>query len=382
MGGDTYELRYQIEDEKTGRNRTKTKRVHCASSRAAQKLLDAIHNGIDKGEYKETSKMLVKDLLNKWMENFASKKAGTTYDGYAKIVRNHLIPNFGDYTVDRLNDKHINTYLEKLQTSGRYDGRPGGLSAMSIKHIHAVFSEALKYAVKLRIINSNPADDVTTPKVVSEEMQVLTPDELMKLFDACKNSIYGPAIELAGRTGMRRGEILALKFRDVDFDKKTISINRALAETEKGIVVKDPKTKRSRRLISIDDETVALLQKVQKYNEQEKSRLKGIFRDQGWVFTLQNGNHWVPKNLSTAFREIIRKAGVPIIRFHDLRHTHATILLMEGVNVKIVSERLGHSSVAITLDTYSHVLPYMQDEAMGKFSQALRTASEKSNDAK
>jgi integrase len=205
-------------------------------------------------------------------------------------------------------------------------------------------------------------------------MMALDDTQTTALLKSLKASRLYLPVALAVSTGMRRGELLALRWAEVDLDKAQISVNRSLEQTKAGLTFKTPKTERSRRRIALPKVIVKLLRAHKASQAAEKLRLGPIYQDRGFVCARPDGTPWPPDTFSTLFAAHIRRHKLPPVRFHDLRHTHATQLLKQGVHPKIVSERLGHSNISITLDTYSHVLPGMQEQAVAAIDTVLAAA--------
>lgn len=291
---------------------------------------------------------------------------------YETIVRRHIVPALGKLPLQKLQPMHLQSlYSQKLQ-GGRADGKPGGLSPRTVRYIHSVIFEALKHAVKWQIVPRNVAEAVEPPRPARQEMQVLTEDQVRKFLATVQDDRFYAAYLLAITTGMRRGEILGLRWQDVDLKQGVVSINQILVRTSShGLVFQAPKTDRSRRTIAISPTVVQALRQQKKRQAEEKLIFGPDYTDTGLVFTMPEGHCVEPRNLTRQFELRLKKAGLPRVRFHDLRHTHATLLLQKEVHPKVVAERLGHSNINITLDTYSHVIPGMQREAARKIDEAL-----------
>jgi len=273
------------------------------------------------------------------------------------IVRAHLIPELGRFPLNALQPSHIQAYYARMLRAGRRDGK-GGLSAQTVKHHHRVLYEALKYAVKHGILVRNIAEAVDPPRPDSKEMVTLELDNVHIFLDAAHDTPYYVLFYTALYTGLRRSELLGLRWRDVDLDLATLSVIQALHYVpKKGYTFREPKTKRSRRLVDLSPSLVLLLREHRANQELERKLLGSSVMPDDLVFCYPDGSPLPPNSVSKAFHRIAKSVGISGIRLHDLRHTHATLMLRQGVHPKVVSERLGHSSVAITLDTYSHVLP-------------------------
>jgi integrase len=342
------------------------------TKKAAQAFLNEKLNEIQKGTFVQTSDMTVADYLRYWLNNYAKPNtAPRTYEGYEMIVDKHLIPALGHLKLEKLQPLHIQKYYTDALVHGRKDGK-GGLSHRTVLHHHRVLHEALGQAVKWQLVVRNVADAVEPPRPERHEMQTLTSEQVRILLEEAKKTQYYALIYTAIHTGMRRGELLGLRWQDINFDTNTISVRQTLQRVVgKGLIFREPKTQKSRRPISIPPSLCELLKKLKIQQAKDKLLLGEAYQDLGLVFTQRDGTPFEPSEVGRVYRSILKKANLPPVRFHDLRHTHATLLLEEGIHPKVVSERLGHSTIGITLDTYSHVLPTMQEEAALRLDEKL-----------
>ena len=338
------------------------------AQRELTRLLDSIHSG----GYVEPTKLTVTQYLNRWLDSIQRKVAPKTWERYSGLVRLTLAPAIGSYPLGKLQPLHIQDCYAAALASGRIDGK-GGLSPQTVLHAHRVLHEALRQAVRWRLISRNPVEAVEPPKPTRREMCALGDAEIAQLLERTSDTRLGLITLLAVTTGMRRGEVLALRWSEVDFERGTLSVCQTLEKTKAGLSFKPPKTSKSRRTIALPAITVDALKHHRAEQGKERLRLGAAYEDSGLVCARQDGKPWDPDSLSGDFRDLVRRSPLKV-RFHDLRHTHATQLLREGVHPKIVSERLGHSTVSLTLDTYSHVLPGMQDAAAQGVDAALRVA--------
>ncbi len=264
----------------------------------------------------------------------------------------------------------IQSYYSQALTEGRRDGK-GGLAARTVLHHHRVLCAALRQAVRWRLLAINPAEAAEPPRPGHAEIDILMDDDLHKLLKTARPTRSYPAILLAATTGMRRGEVLGLRWLDIDLATGILTVNHTLEETKAGLRLKEPKTKRSRRNITLPALMVDTLRSHKAAQAQERLML-GLGRDKnGYVFAALDGGPIRPRNFSKEFSRIVERAGVRRVSIHSLRHTHASQLLRDGVHVKVVSERLGHSTVSITLDVYAHTIPNMQADAAARIDAAL-----------
>jgi integrase len=205
-------------------------------------------------------------------------------------------------------------------------------------------------------------------------MRAIDEKSTASLLEAARDTRVHIPVLVAVTTGLRRGEVLALRWSDIDLDNSTLTVRRSVEQVKRQVTFKPPKTAKGRRLISLPSFTVDAFRKHRAEQAQERLQMGKGYEDQDLLFAQYDGNVWLPDLFTASFRRMVRNAKIGHIRFHDLRHSHATQMLMQGIHPKVVSERLGHSSIAITLDTYSHVLPGIQEEAAAKIDAALRGA--------
>jgi integrase len=344
------------------------------TKREAEREMNRLLNEVHTGSYVEPAKMPLKEFLERWLADCAKLKvAPKTFERYAEIVRTHLVPALGQYQLCKLQPLDIQRYYAEALQSGRRDGK-GGLAPMTVLHHHRLLRSALQQAVRWGLLQRNPADAVEAPRPEHKEMEALDAEGTAHLLDSAQGGrLYLPVL-LAVTTGMRLGEILGVRWQDVDLEAATLSVRQAIQQTRDGITFKQPKTQKSRRVVKLPSVVVEALRQHQRRQEQIRSLLGTSFHDHGLVLPQDDGKPWPPRSLSKSFEHLAERAGVPQIRFHDLRHSHASQLLKLGVHAKVVSERLGHARVATTLDIYSHVLPGLQEEAAKRVDAALRAA--------
>jgi len=354
-----------------GRRQQKWHAVRGTRKDAERELARLLHS-MNTGDYIEPSRLTVGAYLERWLQDGARiSVSAKTLERYKQLIQDHLVPELDQIPLAKLSPLHIQgVYAEKL-SSGRKDGS-GGLSAQTVVHIHRVLRTALGQAVKWQILARNPADAVEPPRTERKEMRALDERETGDLLAAFHRSRLFTPILLAVVTGLRRGELLALHWADIDLDQTQISVRQSLEQTRSGLILKQPKTSRSRRTIALPQLAVEALRSHKAKQAAERLQLGPAFEDNGLAFPQWDGKPWAPDRFSSAFAAQVRRSGLAHVRFHDLRHTHASQLLRQGVNAKVVSERLGHAAVGFTLDVYSHVLPGMQDDAARRIDVALR----------
>jgi integrase len=336
--------------------------VECA------RLLTEMKNGTSV----DPSRMTVAAFLERWIEHMAGQVSPRSHERYAELCRKNLAPLLGALTLTKLQPAHISAAYAKALASGRRDGC-GGLSARTVTHMHRVLREALQQAVRWQMLARNPADAVKPPKVERQQMRVLDADGAIDLIEAARGgtSLFVPIL-LGVRCGMRRGEVVALRWRNVDLDRGQVSVVASAEQTDQGVREKETKSGRGRTIVLSASEVEDL--RAHRRKQAEGLLALGVrLTDDHHVVAREDGQSLQPRSLTHAFVKFARRHGVQI-RLHDLRHSHATHMLAAGVHPKIAQERLGHSSVGITLDLYSHVLPGMQAEAVTKVDAMLRDA--------
>jgi len=313
----------------------------------------------------------VGEYLDQWMVRQRLRLRPRTWDAYRLTIDTYIAPALGRVPLDALGPAAIEQlYGELLDHGGRGD-RP--LSLATIRHVHGVLHKALADAVRVELLPTNPADRVALPRHDLRDrapatVQAWTAEEARRFLRHTRDDVHGNLWAVALCTGMRRGELLGLRWRDVDLDDRLVTVTGALTE-HRGRVQRMPtKTNRVRRL-HIDDRTAAALVRERSARSPTTSAT-GDLAD--LVFAEADGAPLSPQRTSHRFRRLVRRLDdVPAIRLHDVRHTHATLLLHAGVPIKVVSERLGHATIAMTLDVYAHVLPAMDREAADRFGALI-----------
>ena len=370
-GKGTYELTIDLGKDSNGRRQRKFVNVK-GTRKEADKKLRELAAAVDSGTALDLSKVNLSEFLERWMADYvATNTAPSTQDGYHFIVRCHLIPHLGNIPLKKLQPAHLQEYYAKALSTGRRDGK-GGLSARTVKHHHRVLSEALSHAVKWGVLSRNVAQMTDPPRPSRKEINILSPVEIDRLVDAFEGTDYYALVYTALYTGMRRGELLGLRWCDVDLPLATISVTQSLQRLYGGeFSVREPKSAHSRRLIPMPPSLAVLLRRHNEHEEQRKELLGMTDSPTDLVFSRYDGHPLDPSTVSHNFGDIVTKSGLKNVRFHDLRHAHASLMLRTGASPKVISERLGHSSIAITMDIYSHVMPGLQEEAAIRFEEAL-----------
>ena len=370
-GPGAWELKYDIgRDPKTGRRITKYKTVH-GGKREAQTELRRLLGTVDVGQHVDPGKLTVGQWLGgQWLQEARHTVSRKTHERYAGIVNQHLIPALGSMQLAKLAPVHVQGFYSDALSSGRLDGN-GGLSAQTVVHFGRVLNKAMKRAKKLRLIASNPVEDATPPKVEDKEMQTLTAEQAGKLLAAASTTRLYVPIVVALASGLRRGELVALRWQDVDLDAGIIAVVRSIEQTKEGLRIKPPKTKRGKRPVVLPASAVEVL-RAHKVAQAEERLALGLGKSE-LIFTRVDGDMIKPNSFSSWVARVAKRAGVShIMPVHGLRHTHITNLLLANVHPKVASERAGHSRVGFTLDRYSHVNPSLQEDAALRIDAALR----------
>jgi integrase len=358
-------------DPVTGKRRQLWRAVKGPKREAEALLVQLLHER-DTGVERPVGKQTVAAYLNRWLADYVQPSlAPKTIVSYREVVHVHLIPTLGSLDLVALRPTHIQSLYTRLLASGRCDGR-GGLSARSVLRYHQILHAALRQAVRWQLLVRNPADAVEAPRASRRELRATTPEQARAVMGAADATPFGPFVRLALLTGMRRGELLGLRWSDVDLDGGALHVQQTAQRIDgQGIVFRQPKTRLSRRSIALSPDAVAVLRQHRRRQAEARLLAGSAYVDRDLVFATGLGTPIEPGNLRRSWLGIIRAAGLPGLRIHDLRHAHATLMLRQGVHPKVVSERLGHASVNITLDTYSHVLPGLQEAAAAALDTIL-----------
>jgi integrase len=328
----------------------------------AEAALTTLLGRLQDGNYVEPSRLSVRGYLTvEWLPAIRRTVRPLTYAGYERSVRIHIVPHLGDLPLQHLTPAKLNALYLTLLDHGRADGK--GLSPGSVRQVHLALHGALAAAVRWQYVSRNAAAFADPPPAASTTMRVWTADELGRFLTAIRgNRLYPLFLVLAG-TGMRRGEALGAHWEDLDLEGGRWQVRRTLLPAQGGVIEGTPKTSRGQRSVALDAGTVRALKAWRKHQLEERMAWGAAWTDSGCVFTREDGIGLHPARISELFDRLVKQSGLPRVRLHDLRHGHCTLALAAGVHPKVVQERLGHSSVAFTLDRYSHVVPAMQEDA-------------------
>ncbi len=333
------------------------------TKKEAMARMRELESSLDKGVPIPVGRHTVEQLLHDWLDGYARTACSTrTIDGYQSIIENHLIPEMGHIQLRQLQPQTIQAYYGKAVER---------LSARSVQHHHRVLSQALKYAVRQGYLGRNPAELVTSPSSRKKVMRTLIPSEVEVLLEKASGDRFYPIIYTAVSTGLRQAELLGLRWRDVDLDLLSISVSQVLYKRKGICEFKEPKTSGSSRRVAMTSKLALFLREYKAERESLSLHLGELLSLDGLVFANGEGKPIDPGVLSHTFSGIARRAGLGGVRFHDLRHTFASLMLLRGAKPKVISEALGHASVAFTMDTYSHIIEGMQEDAMALLDEVL-----------
>jgi integrase len=352
-----------ITDPATGRKKQKWHSFR-GGRRQAERERARLIAEIDSGVYVAPAKMTTIAYFADWLHDYAPMKAGPkTLERYAELVR-HITSAIGGKPIQQVRGGDLNRLYRNLADKG--------LAPLTVRHVHAVARQVFRHAIKLGDLKRNPCSEIDAPTVPGKEASVLRPEEIPVMLAAVRGTMLEPIVVLALGTGMRRGEILALRFSDIDLDAGVLRVERSLEQTKAGLRFKPPKSARGRRTISLSPSLVVALREHRKQQLELRMKLgSGKLPIDALVFATIDGKPHVPDVLTHRFAYVMTKAGLPHVGLHALRHTHASLLIHAAVDILTVSRRLGHSSAAITLNVYGHIIG-SQDRAADVMEDILQ----------
>lgn len=305
-------------------------------------------------------------LTKKWMPAIRSTIRTSTYYGYDTHVRLHIVPWIGRMRLARVTGERLNALYAELAANGSEKSK-GPLAPATVRRVHVTLHRAFKDAIRWGYLDVNPCEAADPPKLrasLRPEMRTWSPTELAMFLAATKDEPLYPVFHVIAMTGLRRGEALGLRWKDIDLDRGELAVRQTIIQLKDGLHHSGPKTVRGARVVALDERTISILRAFRPPHAGPGDL----------VFSRGAGVPLSPAHVTKTFAALIARAGLPRIRLHDLRHTHATLALQAGIHPKIVSERLGHSSIAFTLDVYSHAIPHMQAEAATQIADLVRGA--------
>jgi len=324
------------------------------------------------GTYLEPSKTTIAQFFDRWLEHMASQISPKSHARYSELARKNIAPLVGSVVLSKLKPAAISAAYSKALTEGRRKGT-GGLSPQTVTHMHRVLKQALGQAVKWELLTRNPADAVDPPKTDRGMMQTYGLDQTAALIEALRPTrMLVPAL-LAVLCGMRRGEVAALRWKNVDLSTGQLAILESAEQVGSKVRYKTPKNGKG-RTIAMSAHLVGELRAYRLRQAEELLKIGVCLSEDTFVVAQADGSPLQPDTLTQDWVRKLADTSLPRIRFRDLRHAHATHLLASGIHPKVASERLGHSKIGITLDLYSHVLPGMQEDAAERVDAALQAA--------
>jgi len=357
-------------DPETGKRHQQWHTIKGTKRDAERALREMLHS-LETGAYVKPSRISVGEYLKQWCHSYAMMHTSPrTAESYQSEVHRHLIPALGAIPLCQLQPQQVQSYYAHALTKGRVDGK-GGLSARTVLYQHRILSEALSHAVKMGLVVRNITKAVDPPRPKRTRFTTLSIDDIPKFLEAARQTPYCVLFSTALGTGMRLGELLGLRWCDVDPGSGSLYVVQSLYKRRRVCQFIEPKSAHSRRQIALPSSLTLLLHQHGAKQEAQRILLGKPSNGDSLVFAYADGRPLDPGTVTHAFARLLKEAGLAHIRFHDLRHTHATLMLKSDVHPKIVSERLGHASVAFTLDTYSHVVPGLQEAAAARFDRIL-----------
>ena len=335
--------------------------------------LDEAANDQRHGMLAVGSNATVQEYLENWLENVHKPTIRlSTYLNYRKLLKNYLVPGIGKVKIHRLTPQQVQGFYSQKMSEG--------LAPKTVNNIHGVLHKALDNAVKWNILPRNVCDAVTPPRIPRKEKNVLTKQQAHTLLEEVRTHRLEALLTLAITTGMREGELLALHWQDMNFEDCSLQVKRAVSYLKGyGYVESEPKTAKGRRMIKLPVFVVDILVRHKAQQEEQRREVGSTWIDKDLVFTNAQGYYYSSSTLRKVFRRFLVSIGLPHMRFHDLRHSAATILLAMKVHPKVVQEILGHSQIAMTLDVYSHALPSMQEDVTKQWDREFGKPAKKRN---
>lgn len=340
------------------------KAVYAKSSTELTHKVDKLTKEHNPYQYYDGRKITVGEWVDEWLQTVVKNTVRiNTWESYEGTAKKHIIPAFGGIPLTKLQPQMIRRlYQEKLSS---------GLSGRTVQYIHTILNAALKQAVIDELINKNPCDAVKKPQKKKKEIKPLSQEQIHKLLEAAKDSKYHTIILLDWATGMRRGELVGLRWQDINFKRRTVSVQQTIIVTKAGPEISDPKSETSRRTISIPVEVVRDLERLKAHQAEHRLKMGFNYQNCDLAFPRLDGRPMDPRDLTKEFKRIVKKAGLPdTIRLHDLRHTHATLLMLMDEHLIKAQHRLGHATLQQTSE-YTHLVPKMQDGIADKLSKLL-----------
>jgi integrase len=366
----TWYLRVELARQTGGSRRQRRERFIGTKAEALKRLREVLRE-VEMGGYADSARLSVADVARRWLETKEHRVAASTFAFYAGHVRLYIIPALGSLRAEALRPAHIEAAIATLARGARNDRQKGMLSARTVAHCFTTVRTMLRWAVKMGILVRNVAESVEPPRSERHEMQALDAAGVAAVLEAAAGTELQAAIAVAVGTGLRRGELLGLRWSDIDLTANRLTVRRSV-ERVKGVTrTKPPKTLRSARTIALPP-FVADILRSEHAKKAARCLNRGAGRDEdGWVFVRVDGSQWEPGAFSLAFARFVKQKRLPHVRFHDLRHSFGTLALASGVDLQTVSRALGHESAAITSRIYVHAIEALQVEAAARLDALL-----------
>jgi len=382
-GKHSWRLKFDIGKDATGKRVFEFVTVTGKRAEAEAELAKRL-TALNSGAYVENSKISVRDFFDKWITTYAEGNVSAkTLEGYKSIIEHHFKPAFGSLPLQKLSPLQIQThYASVLKEGGRKDGRKGALNPRTVLHQHRLLSEAMEMAVRWQLLVRNPCDAVTPPNVVTKEVEAIDEDATAWLIIAAAGTRLYLPILMTTCGGLRRGEVLAATWSNLDRERSILHITRAISEPKKNVILfKEPKSKRTRK-IAIPTLLMEALLAHRKEQEKTREALGAAFQNNDLICCAPDGSIWKPSAFTSSYCALLKRRKLTGPNFHALRHSHASQMLADGVDLKTVSVRLGHSKASFTLTQYCHMLPGQDGEAARRVDTVLRKALEKAQPTK
>lgn len=354
-GAHSWRIKFDLPaDPMTGKRTVRTHTVK-GTRKDAEAARIKLLNAVQVGSYADPSKLTITALALKWDTTWASHNLSPkTLERDRELIRLCIVPHIGHMEVQRLRPIHLAGLYTTLLTAGRACG--GGLAPRTVKHVHRLVHRILGHAQQWGLVSVNVAGAVDPPKVANTEIECLNADQLKLVMQACRDTVQYPMVAVAVGTGMRRGEMLALRWRDVDLDAAVVRVERSLEETKAGLRFKEPKTRQGRRNIALPASLVSDLRSHWRLQQELRLALgTGRSGPDDLVFCTVDGKPKSPNNVTREWSRLVKAKNFPKVSFHALRHTHVSQLIASGMDVLTISRRIGHASPSITLNVYGHL---------------------------
>lgn len=354
---------------------------HGTKKQAEARAADIVSE-VEKRQFVKPSPITVEEHFRRWLAYIQPPQVReSTYEMYEILSRVHIVPALGAVRLDRLSTMHILDFLKNLKAGSRKDGKGGRLSSSTVKHVYDVLHIAMKAAVDWHLLPANPMNGVEAPKVEEKEMAVWEPHQARAFLNAVRGDPYYPAYLLAISGGLRRGEILGLRWQDVDWENRRVAINQQVVKGEGGKRIQSElKTRRGRRSVTVSSEVLEALEERRTTQAAERAAYEGLYgagtySTLGLIFCNESGGPLNPDSFSSRFRDLVRKTGLPRLRLHDTRHTSATLMVAAGTHPRVMAERLG-DRVETVMGMYAHALRDLQDQVADDIDRVLQATPE------